>query len=345
MKQQIYRSIWLLALFLVACSSPEPTVTPTQLAAATTAPTHTAVPSQTPTDEPTATATAVPTDEPTATSAPTETPTRQPTETPTEKPTSGPRPSATPGAIKTIATAVPATKEAGTESEATAVGPSEFDDIDVMRLLQESDAAQDAIQTLRQQQTMVISTSMFTQTVALDCQRHIPNAHCLMDMNMQIAEMPEPIDVQVELLWLDGEYWARENENTDWEQIPQDQLAAAGITNLEFEFSVDPDMVVNAHILAMETINGVETYKITAEMDVLRYYEVYFAEQSEAGLLTGDEMDFSFTLWVGVDDLITRQMEMEVVNRMDPSMEAHLDSTIINSNFNEPVSLPERPSR
>ena len=108
-------------LVLAACSSPEPTATPTSPPEPTATPVATATPVPTPTPTPTATATAAPTatPQPTATPPcsafadarsawdggnptcvaypyPTPTPTPRPTATPTPRPTSTPRPTPTP---------------------------------------------------------------------------------------------------------------------------------------------------------------------------------------------------------------------------------------------------------
>lgn len=330
---------------LAACNSGADTAVPTPTAVPATevaAATHT----------PQATATSTPTQVPTATHTPTPAPTDTPTHTPTPEPTATKQPSPTP-TIRASATPGAKVKPAPT-GDATATGPEDNTEtsevtpvdpaLDAMTILAKSQEAQSKVQTLTQHQVTLLVSGGVTQTQTHDCQRELPaNAYCIIVIQVELAEMPEPMTSTLEMLVVDGAYWARETDEDAWEQLPDDLLQQMGLSDqLQFEFSVDPAYVTAAEITGQRVLDGIPVYEIQAELDAEQYFAQYFNEEMAAQILANtDDVSFTTTLWLSQEDFITRKQEVLMTLTTVDGETIFSSVQVTNSHINEPVSIPD----
>lgn len=339
--------VFFLLLALVACGgevTPTATSAPTEAAAIQPTATDTAVPTNTP--APTATATVEPTATNTATPAPTDTPTTEPTPeaTATKSPSATPtvRPSATPGArVQATATETPAkaSPEPAATGETDASAP-----LDAMTILLKSEEAQNAVETLTQEQVQVTVSTGFTQTQIMNCQREVPanSSFCDMTVVIEIPDLGEPITTSLQMVYRDGLLWLRETVDDEWEQLPEDFLQQMGMAQqLEFEMSINPDFVVAAEIVGEREWEGIPVYEIEVELDSELYFAEYFTDEASAQIIENlAESSFHTVLWISMEDFITRHQELTMTLITVDEETVTASGTVTNSNINGPVEIP-----
>lgn len=353
----IFLIVLLSLAFVTACQSEqtegnEGTAVPATEIALEPTDTPEPTPTETPTEKPTDTATPLPTA--TATSVPTGTPTSQPTETavPTRRPTA--TPGSQPDATKENSgdATESETKE---DAETVAEGDSEKEEDPIDSTLRESDSelsaeeilqksseALNKIDTITQEQNLIVSTSFFTQTQHMICHQDLPDSgYCITEISMQ-APGEEPMVIQsFEIVVHDDQYWIRPEGQEAWEELPEDFLEDSGFAeDFEEEYTSALEFLIDPALIGEREIDGLVVYEIHADLSEEMFAVVLNEETAEQFLAEAEDLEMSTTLWIGKEDFITRRQVLNMFLIIEGEA-IELENVVINSNINEPVDIPD----
>jgi hypothetical protein len=334
---RLTRRILLVCLLLVslsllaACQSPEetePTPEPTEVADSSTVqeeeePTAEPAPTDTQTPLPTDTATPEPTDTP----APTDTP--QPTATATR-----PRPTATATRPRPTETAAPDADDSDDSGENTG-------ELDALRLVIEAETAARELRTITMMQNVNVNFQIVEQTSIQTCYIELPDhTYCVTDSIVSFGST-EPVTTTNEVVQIGEQVWIREGVDGEWQELPEDALGAAGLSEEGLGQLRLSDYMTEVELVGETTIDGVPVHEVTFGLDVPAYFSSVLGEEAaEQFLASAGDSSGSGTMWIGQEDNLTRKALVEMMIEVE-GQEMVMTTQVTYTAFNEPVEIPD----
>jgi hypothetical protein len=194
---------------------------------------------------------------------------------------------------------------------------------------------------------MIFELGDMTQNMDMDCVAEViagqdemrENSFCLAQMSLSMEGEPEDLEVQFEMVQLDGEAWVRMEGEEVWVAAPQDDSSLSASNQLSLE-DLEP-YLLDAQIVGETEIDGEVVYEITFDLDMVAFLGSVlgedFADEMPEDL---DEFFMSVRFWIGQDDLLTRKVVVEMSMQVDGEV-FDMGMNFTYSKYNEPVEIPD----
>lgn len=230
------------------------------------------------------------------------------------------------------------TPAAASESQPT-TPPTNTPEPDALTILDQSAAAVSQLNTLIQEDVMLVTSAAITSTLQQNCQYERPSsAYCQIESTLKTADRERPLTNKFEILFLDGIVYTRPDGRPEWETAPD--TAGPGIINpQDGPFILNPGMVQEANVVGETAVNGTEVYEIEAVMDSV-IVTALLGEAAAEMLPDLAAADIQGRFLIGkTDNLPYLQEFTAVINLQGDTAEWQI--TIRSTGFGEPVTIPQ----
>jgi hypothetical protein len=149
------------------------------------------------------------------------------------------------------------TQEAALESQPTAVPTNTPEsEPDALTILDQSAAAISQLNTLTQEDVMLVTSAAITSTLQQNCQYERPSsAYCQIESILKTADRERPLTNEYEMLFLDGMIYTRPDGRPEWETAPD--TAGPGMINpQDGPFILNPGMVREANVVGETAVTA-----------------------------------------------------------------------------------------
>ena len=234
------------------------------------------------------------------------------------------------------------TQEAALESQPTAAPTNTPEaEPDAPAILDQSAAAISQLNTLTQEDVMLVTSAAITSALQQNCQYERPSsAYCRIESALKTAGRERPLTNEYEMLFLDGMVYTRQDTRPEWETVPDEALSGRGMINpQDGPFILNPGMVVEADVVGETAVDGTDVYEIEAIMDSVIITALLGDVAAE--MLPGlDKADIQGRFLIGKADNLPYLQEFTAVISLQGET-AEWQITIRSAGFDEPVTIPQ----
>ncbi len=212
---------------------------------------------------------------------------------------------------------------------------------DALAILGQSAAAIGQLNTLTQEQVMLVTSAAITSTLQQDCQYERPSsAYCQIESSLKTADRERPLTNKYEMLFVDGMTYTRQDTRPEWETVPDEAISSKGMINpQDSPFILHPGMVVEADVVGETDVEGADVYEIVALMDS-GIITALLGEAAAEMLPDLGSTGIQARLLIGKEDSLPYSQEFTAAFSLQGEA-AEWQIIIRNTGFDEPVTIPQ----
>lgn len=210
---------------------------------------------------------------------------------------------------------------------------------DALAILDQSTAAVSQLNTLIQEDVMLVTSAAITSTLQQNCQYERPSsAYCRIESTLKTADRERPLANKFEMLFLDGMVYTRPDGRPEWETAPG--AAGPGMINpQDGPFILNPGMVTDAEVVGETAVDGTNVYEIRAIMDSV-IVTALLGDAAAEMLPDLAAADIQGRFLIGTADNLPYLQEFTAVFSLQGDA-AEWQIIIRNTGFDEPVTIPQ----